>query len=415
MSDLNSKSDDFTFEYLETDGDIEQNLELMRKVFREDSSVDNLVKKLIFHHPTMTLKDFFVIKHHGKVVASLNLIPVKWSIGGIPLKVAEMGCVATLAEYRHRGLQQRLINEFHKQAEKHGYDLCAIEGIPYFYRQFGYEYAIPLLEETRIRLEQIPDHESKLNIRPFTYGDVPKAMQLLMQSQRKFYVHIVRDEQIWKMQQETGIASADKFEAYAVEKDGEIVAYIRISDKPENKELILREATDTDHNTGKAILKFLKDTGKQRGFETLLAQISYHDSLAEQLFALGAIQRIPPYAWQIRIMDYVKIFQKMKPLFEKRLGASTYCHLTERLNFNFYRFTVQVTVEDGVIMDIQRFESSEDRTIMINPLVFTQLLLGHRSRHELEMTYPDFIIRPSHKHLIDVLFPKLPSHIHSAY
>ena len=146
MSDLNSKSDDFTFEHLETDGDIEQNLELMQKVFREDRDVENLVKKLIFHHPTMTLKDFFVIKHHGKVVASLNLIPVKWSIGGIPLKVAEMGCVATLAEHRHRGLQQRLINEFHEQVAEHGYDLCAIEGIPYFYRQFGYEYAIPLLE-----------------------------------------------------------------------------------------------------------------------------------------------------------------------------------------------------------------------------------------------------------------------------
>jgi len=406
---------DYIFQHLETEDDIEQNLELMRKVFGENSGVDLLVKKLIRHHPEMTLENFFVIKHHGKTVASLNLIPAKWNIGGVPLKVAEMGCVATLTEHRHRGLQRRLANEFHKQVAEYGYDLCAIEGIPYFYRQFGYEYAIPLLEETRIRLEQIPDHESKLKIRPFTYEDIPKAMQLLMQSQKKFYVHIVRDKQIWNMQQETGIASADTFEAYAVEKDGEMTAYIRVSDKPENKELILREATDTDHNTGKAILKFLKDMGKQRGFETLLAQISYYDSLAEQLFALGAVQRIPPYAWQIRVVDYVKIFQKMKPLFEKRLGASTYCHLTERLNFNFYRFTVQITVEDGVITDIQRLESSEDRTIMINPLVFTQLLLGYRSRHELEMTYPDFIIRPSHKHLIDVLFPKLPSHIHSAY
>ncbi|MDH5788700.1 MAG: hypothetical protein OEZ40_10460 [Candidatus Bathyarchaeota archaeon] len=48
-------------------------------------------------------------------------------------------------------------------------------------------------------------------------------------------------------------------------------------------------------------------------------------------------------------------------------------------------------------------------------MAFSQLLLDHRSRHELEMTYPDFRIRPSHKHLIDILFPKLPSYIHSAY
>jgi len=407
--------DDFTFHHLETSEDIEQNLDLMRKVFGQNSGVDNLVKKLINHHPAMTLKDFFVTKHHGKIVASLNLIPEKWSIGGVPLKVAEMGCVATLPEYRHLGLQRRLVNEFHRQAEEHEYDLCAIEGIPYFYRQFGYEYAIPLNEETRIRLDQIPDYESSLDIRTFTEKDIPKAMQLLTQSQRKFYVHTVRDEQIWKMQQQTGLTSDSRFDSFAVEKGGKMLAYLRISDKPENKELVLRETADTDHYTGKAILKFLKDTGEQRRFETLTANISYFDPLSEQLVALGANQRIPPYAWQIRIIDYVKIFEKIKTLFERRLATSPYHHLTEKLYFNFRRFTVQVSVEDGAITDIQRLESNEDRTIGLNPLVFTQLLLGHRSRNELEMIYPDFGIRQSHKHLIDVLFPKLPSHIHSAY
>jgi predicted acetyltransferase len=407
--------DNFTFHNLETEGDVEENLELMRKVFGQNSGVDNFVKKLINHHPTMTLKNFFVIKHHGKIVASVNLIPVKWSTGDVPLNVAELGCVATLPEHRHLGLQRRLVNEFHKQAEEQNYDLCAIEGIPYFYRQFGYEYAIPLLEETKIKLDQIPDYESKLGICPFTEEDIPKAMQLLMESQRKFYVHTVRDEQIWKVQQKTGFASGSKFDSFVVEKDGSMIAYLRISDKTEDKELMLRETVDVDYDTGKAILKFLKDTAKQRGFETLNACISYIDPLSEQLVALGAIQRVPPYAWQIRIVDHVKIFQKMKPLFEKRLAMSPYCHLTEKLNFNFRRYTVQVAIEDGAIADIQRLENNEDRTIGLNPPVFTQLLLGHRNRNELETCYPDFSIRQSHKHLIDVLFPKLPSHIHSAY
>jgi predicted acetyltransferase len=405
--------DDFTFHHLETDEDIEQNLELMRQVFGQNSGVDNLVKKLIYHHPTMTLKDFFVMKHRGKIVAGLNLIPEKWSIGDVPLKVAELGCVATLPEFRHLGLQRRLVNEFHKQAKEQEYDLCAIEGIPYFYRQFGYEYAIPLNEETRIRLDQIHDYESSLNIRPFTEKDIPKAMQLLKQSQRKFYVHTVRDEQIWKMQQQTGLDSESRFDGFAVEKDGDMAAYLRIGSKPENRELVLREATDADYPTNKAILKFLRDTGKQRGFETLVSNISYLDSLSQQLVALGAVQRVPPYAWQIRIIDYVKIFQKMKALFESRLAASAYRRLSEKLSFNFRSYTVQVTAEDGSVTSIQRLESSEDRNIGLNPLVFTQLLLGHRNRSELEMTYPDFGIRQSHKHMIDVIFPKLPSYVHS--
>jgi N-acetylglutamate synthase-like GNAT family acetyltransferase len=85
--------------------------------------VDVLAKRLIDHHPEMMLEDHFVIKHKNRIVACLNLIAEKWSIGEIPLKVAEMGCVATLPEFRHRGLIRTLVNEFHKRVATHGYDL----------------------------------------------------------------------------------------------------------------------------------------------------------------------------------------------------------------------------------------------------------------------------------------------------
>jgi predicted N-acetyltransferase YhbS len=174
--------EDFTFQHLETDEDIEQNIDIQRKVFGPGSGVDLLVKKLVYNHPRMTLKNHFVIKHHGKTVATLNLIPSEWSIGGILLKVAEMGNVATLPEYRNRGLIRTLVNEYHKEVVNQGYDLSVIEGIPYFYRQFGYEYAIPLDEEIVIQLERLPSHEPIPEIRPFTDKDIPKAMKLLAET-----------------------------------------------------------------------------------------------------------------------------------------------------------------------------------------------------------------------------------------
>lgn len=407
--------DDFTFQHLETDEDVVENLELMRKVFGSDEGVDNLVRKLIDHHPSMTLRDHFVIKHRGRMVANLNLIPVEWGMGGVPLKVAEMGCVGTHPEYRRRGLIRRLVKEFHRRVSEQGYDLSVIEGIPFFYRQFGYEYAVPLGEETRIRVDQIPYHETEHEVRPFTRADIPWAMELLSQTQEKFYLHSVRDPRIWEMQEKTGMASDYMFEGYAVEEGGEVVAYLRISVNTKEKELVLMELTDTDQLTAQTVLRFLKEEGRRRGLETLVARISYQNPITEHLTAVGAVKRIPPYAWQIRVTDHVRMFWKMKPLFEARLAGSTFRRLTERLNFNFRSYTVQMTVDDGVISDIQRLETNEDRTIGLNPLAFTQLLLGHRSRQELEMTYPDFRIRSSHRHLIDVLFPKLPSYIHATY
>lgn len=91
-------NDEFMIKHLETEKDIEQHLKLMRAVFGEKSRVDLLVKKWVDHHPTMTLEDFFAVKHRGRIVAGANLIPLEWCLSGIPLKVAELGCVATLPD-----------------------------------------------------------------------------------------------------------------------------------------------------------------------------------------------------------------------------------------------------------------------------------------------------------------------------
>jgi hypothetical protein len=194
-----------------------------------------------------------------------------------------------------------------------------------------------------------------------------------------------------------------------------MAAYFRINYNFEEKELLLREITDVNQTAAQSILGFLKDIGKQRGLATLVATISYQDFFTQHMVAIGGMRNVRPYAWQLRVMDYVKIFQKMKPLFEERLAKSAYCRLTEKLNFNFYRYTVQMTVEDDVIMNVQRLDAGEDRSIRSSPLAFTQLLFGYRSREELETMYPDFMVSPSHEHLVDVLFPKMPSYIHTEY
>lgn len=286
--------DDFVFQHLETEDDIAQHLEIMRTVFGQNSRIDLLVKKWLDHHPTMKLTDFFVIKHHGKIVACLNLIPAEWSLGGILLKVAELGCVATLPEYRHQGLQRRLMTEYYRQLSEQRYNLSAIEGIPYYYRQFGYEYALPLEEETRIKIDAIPDYQTAHNVRRFTSNDVRRAMHLLAQTQEKFYVHSVRDEGVWKMQQQTSIMSEYEFEGYSVEENGQMIAHFRINGNPETRELFLREITDTDQPTAQSILTFLKDVGKQRGLDTLVARISAHETLAKQMMATGEAEQKPP-------------------------------------------------------------------------------------------------------------------------
>jgi predicted acetyltransferase len=393
-----------------------QYFELIREIWGNEFGLDTLAKKLIDCHPNMTLKNIYFVRDEGRLVSTLNLIPVTWSIGGIKLKVAEMGYVGTLPEYRGKGLIRKLVEEYHKDVEAQGYDLAVIEGIPYFYRQFGYEYAVPLLEETRLRFDQIPDYESTIQIRRFIDEDVPPAIGLLEKAQEKYFVHSIRDEAIWKTQHRTSIASdPEPFQAFAVEKRGKVVAYFRMREIPKEKELLLTEISEVDQCEAQAVLGFVKEYGLGHGLETLSVNVSYEEPFTEQVVALGGMKRVPAYAWQLRVTDYVKMFEKMKPLLESRLAGSMYCGLTETLGFNFRSFTIEVACKDGRIASIHRMEGGPRSPVGLNLTVFVQLLTGYRSREELETAFPDMRIAVSHRHMIDVLFPKLPSYIHSAY
>ncbi|MBS7633825.1 hypothetical protein KEJ15_09495 [Candidatus Bathyarchaeota archaeon] len=130
---------------------------------------------------------------------------------------------------------------------------------------------------------------------------------------------------------------------------------------------------------------------------------------------LGAEQRLPPYAWQIRIADYLRLLQKMKSIFERRLAKSKHHSYLGKVNFNFRRFKAQVSIENGEIADIRQLNVDEPCVIGLNPPASTQLLLGYRSREELEACFPDFWVKPEFRGLIDILFPKTPSFIHAAY
>ena len=52
--------------------------------------------------------------------------------------------VGTLPEFRNRGLVRIQFEEIHKWSAEHGEMVQAITGIPFYYRQFGYEMALDL-------------------------------------------------------------------------------------------------------------------------------------------------------------------------------------------------------------------------------------------------------------------------------
>ena len=127
-----------------------------------DEGVAAMARALIFHHPNTRPEHWLFVENEptGQVVSSLCLIPWTWRYEDVALKAGEMGIVGTLEAYRHRGLIRALVARFDELLREGGYDLSHIQGIPYFYRRFGYEYAIPLEAGLRVEPYLIPDAPS---------------------------------------------------------------------------------------------------------------------------------------------------------------------------------------------------------------------------------------------------------------
>ena len=378
----------------------------------EGEDVATIVRRFVENHPEMTQEDYFMVRQGERAVAGLLLIPQKWSIDDVEFDVAEMGCVGTDPDYRRKRLQYILNEKFDEYARKKGYDLCVLAGIPYFYRQFGYQYAVELDYISTINVEKLPK-DSKLTTRPFESKDIQEAQRLLEATQRGYMVHSIRTDEIWNMQEETGAYGAEPFKGTVILEGDQFVGYYRWWFEKEDKALVIKELVLKDESLSRELAGVIGAEAEKQGFIKITSKLSYEDAFSKYLFELGA-ESNKIYAWQVKILDPRGFLEKLGPALEKRLEGSEFKGLSKELRMNFWKYAISLRFEDGKLVSVE--EVSEAKRILgMNPYASIQLFLGYRSREELEHMYPDFYFRKDHQQLIDVLFPRKPGYIHYCY
>lgn len=403
----------YTFSKPETDEDYEAFYQVMDAVFG-DEDVRGITRRFVEHHPVMNREHFFVVKHGDKAVAGLVLIPQVWKIGGVELKVAEMGCVGTAPEHRRKGVQMILNNEFDNYAKENGFDLCALAGIPYFYRQFGYQYALELDYSTELKIEDLPNIDTGIKVEKFDETHIETADEILRRTQERYLVKSVRPKGIWGMQQTTGTYGGEPYEAVVFTRGEWIAGYHRYVVDNEKKTINIKELGISENVSAKEIAAAIRKQASQKGLTELKTGLSHIDEFSKYLISRGA-KTNRPYAWQVKIIDLPGFISKIKLVLEHRIENSDYTGLSRDITINFWKYSVKMSIEEGKIASIEKAFGEKDRTIGFNPYVFTKLALGYKSRMELEKMYPDFRVQGDLGSLIDVMFPKQPSYIHYSY
>jgi len=121
--------------------------------------VGPIVEKLFTYHPDFPVSDHFLIMDTRKnqVVSYFCLSRTICVLNGTEIPVGAMEVVCTLPEYRHRGFIRRLNELFEQRVEEYQLPLLVIIGIPNFYRNFGYEYALTFNGTVTVPTEVIPE------------------------------------------------------------------------------------------------------------------------------------------------------------------------------------------------------------------------------------------------------------------
>lgn len=383
-------------------------------------------------HPTFIPGDFTMVeeKATGKIVSSLNLISQTWSYAGIEFGVGRSELVGTLPEYRNRGLIRAQFEEVHKWSAERGEMLQAVTGIPYFYRQFGYEMAMEL-EGGRtgfeMNLPKLAEGQTEpYHLRPADEGDIPFLIEIDAYGRRRSLVSCVRDENMWR------------YELSGPSEKSIIRLEWRIIERSENKEpvgflahhwlipesFLVTLAYELKPGISwldvtPSVARYMWEIGKTYAERQGRTRSGFHFGLGSSHPVYDVFrERLPrvrdPYAWYLRVPDLPGFLRHISPVLEERLANSVLVGYSGEFKISFYQSGLKLTFECGKLTVIEPWQPSPKEWGMaaFPGMTFLQLVFGYRAFEELRRSFADCWWKNDEARiLLTVLFPKQASHL----
>ncbi len=422
-----------------TPEDMERVVDLYGYVFRQNADaplnphIPNWTRDMFSgRHPYIGPHDFAVVEDtaSGKLVASTCLIRYTCAYEGIPFGFGRPEVVASLPEYRRQGLIRAIFELIHAKSDGRGDLVQGITGIEYYYRQFGYEYAASLESpELLVYFPAIPTLKAgtpePYALREATLDDVPLLQRFWTQSRAHagLWTDIEDDYWRWVM---TGMHpdAMERWRPYLItDADGLSVGALSLMP---GRWAIAAAVQGPMLDAGVPLVQVvpsllralqpLAETTRPIRPETPPnpGAIRFRWGGPELAGALGEIQfsETPyPYAWYIRVADVPKFLRHVTPVLERRLEESAQAGYTGEVQIDFYRGGLRLALEKGKLTAIEDWQRPiwGEAKAGFPPLVFLQLLFGHRSLDELRRNYPDVWAEGEPTALLNALFPKRPS------
>ena len=382
-------------------------------------------------HPTFKVEDFLVVEDpkKGRILSSLNLISQTWTYDEIPFKVGRIELVGTDPEYRRKGLVRQQFEEIHKMSLERGELVQAITGIPFYYRQFGYEMALSLQGGRVGYSSNVPElgagEVEPYVVRQASENDLMFISRLYNQDAQRSLVSCLRSIDLWRY--ELAGKSADNVDRYDLmiitDRQEKPVGFLAHPPRlwPAVMSLVAFyiDPCVSWWEVTPSIMRYLLAKGKEYGQQVGRDCKAIYFLLGGEhpvysIFSHRLPRVIPPYAYYLRVPDLSAFLHLIAPVLEKRLAEKIRPEYSGELRIGFYRSGLKLGFDHGQLVEIQCLAANElQRTTAGFPgLTFLQILFGYRSLDDLERAFPDcWVDGDKARPLLEALFPRLVSSV----
>lgn len=395
----------------------------------DESIYDWMLDLMGGRHPFFQPSDFLVVEDtaRSRIASSMCLISQVWTYSGVPFKVGQPELVSTDPDYRRKGLVRRQFEVAHRWSAERGELAQTITGIPWYYRQFGYEMAIPMFGGRAGYTPHVPPLKQgatePYNIRPATEADLPFLSKMLEQMSRRYQVTAVKDErQLRYEMQGRGESTPVRKALCVIETPGAEPVGMLAHDYKISGTHISAHAYEIEPGVSwaavtPAVVRYMAAKGREHAQQQQGEWNTYVLGLGSEHPAYQALpDRLPrvlkPHAWYARVPDIQAFVRHVGAAIEQRMPGSVVEGHTGEVRLNFYRDGLLLGFESGKLARVEtwRSERTEEGDAGFPDLTFLQLLFGFRSLEDLEHAFPDCWARGDEvRALLNTIFPKRPS------
>ena len=390
-------------------------------------------------HPTFSPSDCLIVEdqRNNRFASSCLYLTSQWQCEGSAFQIGQPEIVGTRKEYRERGLIRTQFDVMHRWADERQHDILVVNGIPHYYRQFGYDMALGAYARRTALIESFPKwnagDQHNYVLRDATLDDVEFVTNLMNASnQRALYSPVFDSDSMRYMMfdrnERSGVAwrtailckntpegpgEAIGAMMYALVVAIDEARIIRIEmSKPTYWRLALEDLLREFEVRARLATEGNPDP--ERRIKTVSTEMQpNHPAFIFDNGVLG-VQPDNDYAWYVRVPDLAKFITKISDTLNRRLENSIHAGHDGELKINLGNSRLTIAFKDGMFSHATNSGRAprRDATAAFPGQNFLQILFGRRTVADIVRTDADCeVMAQADSDLLQTLFPKRHSDI----